>query len=50
LLIDVPADELVVRLSGRWICRAAGHVYHEIVNPPTAPGRPFKRSRARGSN
>ena len=39
LLIDVPADELVHRLSGRWICRAAGHVYHETVNPPATPGR-----------
>jgi adenylate kinase len=39
LLIDVPADDLVARLSGRWICRASGHVYHEVVNPPRVPGR-----------
>lgn len=39
LLIDVPSEELVTRLSGRWICRAAGHVYHEVVNPPATPGR-----------
>jgi adenylate kinase len=39
LLIDVPEDELIRRLSGRWICSAAGHVYHETVNPPREPGR-----------
>jgi adenylate kinase len=39
LLIDVPAGELVRRLSGRWICSAAGHVYHETVNPPRVAGR-----------
>jgi adenylate kinase len=38
LLIDVPADDLVARLSGRWICREAGHVYHETMNPPRVPG------------
>jgi adenylate kinase len=36
--IDVPADELVRRLSGRWICRDAGHVYHESLNPPRVSG------------
>ena len=39
LLIDVPSEDLVTRLSGRWICRASGHVYHEIVNPPATPDR-----------
>ena len=38
LLVDVPADELVRRLSGRWICRAAGHPYHEVSSPPRAAG------------
>ena len=38
LLIDVPADELVQRLAGRWICEVAGHVYHEHTNPPKQPG------------
>ena len=28
LLVDVPADELLRRLSGRWLCSAAGHTYH----------------------
>jgi adenylate kinase len=36
--IDVPVDELVRRLSGRWICRAAGHPYHEVSSPPRVPG------------
>ena len=38
LLVDVPADELVRRLSGRWICRAAGHPYHELSSPPRVAG------------
>ena len=33
LLVDVPADELLRRLSGRWLCEAAGHTYHEIGLP-----------------
>src|SRR5215207_4065541 len=36
--IEVPTDELVRRLSGRWVCRDAGHVYNESTNPPQAPG------------
>jgi adenylate kinase len=36
--IDVPADELVRRLSGRWTCRADGHVYHDVSHPPRTPG------------
>jgi adenylate kinase len=39
LLIEVPAEELVRRLSGRWICRDAGHPYNEFTNPPSSPGR-----------
>jgi adenylate kinase len=37
--IDVPTDELVRRLSGRWVCREAGHVYNEHSNPPQVAGR-----------
>lgn len=37
--IEVPADELVRRLSGRWICQDAGHVYNETANPPRVSGR-----------
>jgi adenylate kinase len=38
LLIDVPSEDLVERMSGRWICEAAGHVYNEHTNPPLSPG------------
>jgi adenylate kinase len=38
LLIDVPADELLQRLSGRWLCEAAGHTYHETSHPPRVAG------------
>lgn len=37
-LITVPDEELVERLSGRWTCRAQGHIYHEKFNPPKTPG------------
>lgn len=39
LEIEVPETELVRRLSGRWICRANGHVYNETSHPPRVPGR-----------
>jgi adenylate kinase len=38
LEIEVPEEVLVRRLSGRWICRANGHVYNESSHPPLAPG------------
>lgn len=38
VLVDVPGDELVRRMSGRWICRAAGHPYHETSSPPHVAG------------
>ena len=38
LFIDVPAEELIGRLSGRWICRLSGHAYHIISRPPRTPG------------
>ncbi len=37
-LIEVPEKELVTRLSGRWTCRADGHVYHALANPPRLAG------------
>jgi len=36
--IKVAEQVLVDRLSGRWSCRAGGHVYHETFNPPKTPG------------
>jgi adenylate kinase len=36
--IEVPEADLVARLGGRWICRAQGHPYHELSNPPRVAG------------
>lgn len=38
LYIDVPTDELVRRVAGRWICPACGTPYHESSDPPRVPG------------
>lgn len=32
--INVPSMELIERLSGRWTCKAEGHVYHLTHKPP----------------
>lgn len=37
--IDVPDDEIVARLSGRWIHLPSGRVYHNIFNPPQTLGQ-----------
>ncbi len=37
--IMVPSEEVVRRMSGRWVCRDDGHVYNETTNPPRSPGR-----------
>ncbi len=36
--ISVAAEVLIERLSGRWTCRAEGHVYHAKYNPPKVAG------------
>jgi adenylate kinase len=38
LLLEVSDDELVKRLSGRWICRRCQTPYHAVFNPPSAEG------------
>ena len=38
LYIDVPREELVARLAGRWTCGSCGAIYHEASTPPTMPG------------
>jgi adenylate kinase len=38
LLIDVPDDEVVRRLSGRRTCAKGGHVYHVEFDPPKNEG------------
>jgi adenylate kinase len=38
LLIDVPDEEIIRRLSGRRICVKNGHVYHVEFDPPKNEG------------
>ena len=35
--ISVSEDELIDRLTGRRVCKAAGHIYHLRYNPPKEP-------------
>ena len=37
--IEVPNEELVERLSGRWLCRTCQTPYHIINSPPKTPGK-----------
>jgi adenylate kinase len=40
LYVDVDRDELLRRLSGRWICSSSpDHVYHDVARPPEVPGK-----------
>jgi adenylate kinase len=36
--VVVSTDELLRRLGGRWVCRARGHSFHVISNPPRVVG------------
>ncbi|MGH2498041.1 MAG: adenylate kinase [Ktedonobacteraceae bacterium] len=36
--LEVPREELLARLSGRYICRANQHVYNINTRPPKKPG------------
>jgi adenylate kinase len=36
--INVPDDELIDRLSGRWVCRAEGHTFNTKFSPPKKAG------------
>lgn len=38
IYIDVPTDELVRRVAGRWVCPTCGTPYHETADPPRVPG------------
>jgi len=37
--INVPETVLIERLTGRWTCRASGHIFHEKFSPPRQSGR-----------
>ncbi|MEI6046643.1 MAG: adenylate kinase [Chloroflexota bacterium] len=38
IYIKVETEELLNRLSGRWICPTCGSSYHEVKNPPKVAG------------
>ena len=38
ILIDVPWEELIGRMTDRLICRTGGHVYNLHTKPPARPG------------
>lgn len=39
VLLDVPDEEVVHRLSGRWTCPKDGTTYHTTSKPPRTPGQ-----------
>ena len=39
LEIDVPAEEIIVRMSGRRVHLASGRTYHVKFNPPKVEGK-----------
>ena len=39
VLIAVPTDEVVRRLSGRRVCPSCGTMFHVALQPPATPGR-----------
>lgn len=39
IFIEVPAEELVARVSGRWVCPVCGTPYHVVADPPREAGR-----------
>ena len=39
LEIDVPAEEIILRMSGRRVQEASGRTYHIVFNPPKVEGK-----------
>ncbi|MDO9333923.1 MAG: adenylate kinase [Dehalococcoidales bacterium] len=39
IFIKVAEEELLTRLSGRWICRQCQTPYHEVTSPPKIKGK-----------
>jgi adenylate kinase len=40
LFVDVDKEEVIRRLSGRWLCsKTPDHVYHAIAKPPKVAGK-----------
>jgi adenylate kinase len=38
IFIDLPGDEVIARLTSRWICGQCGEVYNAITSPPKQSG------------
>jgi adenylate kinase len=38
VLLNVPDEDIVVRIGGRWICPKCQTPYHLVTNPPRVPG------------
>ncbi len=39
IYVEVPEEELVKRLSGRWICKNCQAPYHMVTSPPKVRGK-----------
>ena len=39
VFIEVPDEELMKRLGGRWTCKSCQAVYHEVASPPKVTGK-----------
>jgi adenylate kinase len=39
IYLAVSSEELLRRLSGRWLCRGCGASYHDVFSPPAQEGR-----------
>ena len=39
LEIDVPAEDIILRMSGRRVHEASGRTYHVVFNPPKVEGK-----------
>ena len=39
IYVEVPEEELVKRLSGRWICKKCQAPYHILTSPPEVAGK-----------
>lgn len=38
LYFDISDETILRRLTGRWVCRKSGHIYHLEYNPPKTAG------------
>jgi adenylate kinase len=38
IFIEVPPEDIIRRVAGRWFCPTDGTTYHETADPPKVPG------------